>query len=60
MDIVIKSSKHNTWGKCNVTGECFTLKNGASLQEHLETIYYLGKLRIIVKHDLKFLKRNLI
>lgn len=48
MKIKFKSSHHTSWGKCRVLGSCVGYNSkGVQMQKHKETIFYLGKLRII-------------
>jgi len=51
--IQISTSKHWSIGKCRVLG-CWLSNPQRSIQEHLETIYYLGYLRIVIKYKWKF------
>lgn len=41
-------------GKCNVSGKVLGYSRDIQVQEHLETIYYLGLFRIVIKHKFKF------
>lgn len=59
MNIQIKTSNNKSWGKCLVTGKVFGCIGEKQVQEHLETIYYLGWWRVILRHDLKFKLYNI-
>lgn len=54
MNIQIKTSENRSWGKCLVTGKVLGYSGKLQVQEHLETIYYLGWWRVILKHTFKF------
>lgn len=58
MDIQIKTSKRPQFAKVNVCGSVLGSSRRYEVQEHLETIWYLGYFRVIVKHDFKFNKFN--
>lgn len=55
--LTIEWVKNNSWGKNNICGSVIG-KNSRdiSVQEVYQTIYYLGKLRLIFTHEFKFQK----
>ncbi len=58
MNIQIKTSKNKSWGKALVAGKVLGYNNKQQVQEHLETIYYLGWFRLIIRHRFRFVKYN--
>ena len=55
MEIKVKTSKNKSWGKALVTGRVLGVSRKKQVQEHLETIYYLGLFRLVVTHKWKFI-----
>lgn len=57
---MLKLTLSKYWHKpafCNVCGIVIGKDSeGNQIQEHLETIYYIGYLRITIFHKLKFMK----
>ena len=54
MNITLKTNKNRAWGKTTVRGSVLGYSRKKQVQEHLETIYYLGFLRVVIKHEWKF------
>ena len=57
MKIEIKTSKKKQWGRSQVRGSVIGKnQQGVQIQEVYETIFYLWRLRLIIKHNFKFAK----